>query len=71
MTDSGRVHTITRVTPLFILCGPRTRGAFATQRQNRARRSDARPSRRPATAELVIEPVTVERSVVLPSFRRC
>lgn len=41
-TDTSPAAECVHVSPIFVRCGPRNRGAFAERRLARARRSDAR-----------------------------
>lgn len=45
-TDHGPASELVHVSPIFVSCGPRTRGDFADRRLTRTRRSDARLARR-------------------------
>jgi hypothetical protein len=44
--DTGLASEVLHVSPIFLRCGPRTRGNFAERRLARARRSEARLERR-------------------------
>lgn len=44
-TDSGLVSEILPVSPVFVRCGPPTRGVFGDRRLARTRRSDVRLER--------------------------
>lgn len=47
-TDTGLASELVRVSPIFVRCGPQSRGMYADRRLDRARRSDARHERKTA-----------------------
>ncbi len=54
-TDNGPASELVHVSPVFVCCGPRTRGVFADRRLARTRRSDARLARRQAATPRFVE----------------
>ena len=67
-TDNGPAAELVHVSPIFVRCGPITRGSFADRRSTRASRSDARRARRQPTQSTAVTAASVDTSHRFPRF---